>query len=108
VQDVPTRCRENSRENLVALLELPHVCNSTTRLAIESSRSLTRDGIWDHHWLDLQLPVVLVSIIQKAPRLLSLVYTFERMRMQRNSRLTLFHEVVIPFDYVIFRVNFAW
>jgi hypothetical protein len=81
VQDVPTRCTEKSWENLAALIELPHVCKSMTRLALITSKlHLSREGQGDdcrHSWLREQLPAVLRSIIRKAPRLRSLVCTFE-------------------------------
>jgi hypothetical protein len=95
VQDVPTQCTEESWEKFGKLIELPNICNSMTRLALSISKlrilssreSLKGNPQTDSHvtWLKEQLPVVLVSIVRKAPRLRSLVYTLNGLLIHGNE-----------------------
>jgi hypothetical protein len=96
VQDVPTQCTEESWENFGKLVELPNVCNSMTCLALSVSKlrilssheSLKGNTQTDSHvtWLEEQLLVVLVSIVRRAPRLRSLIYTLNGLWTHGNEK----------------------
>jgi hypothetical protein len=88
VQDVPTECREESLNNLAALLDLPDVCKVMTCLALNTCKMSPPKDVVDGDtlidlralWLQEKLSIALVTIIRKAPQLRSLACTYEDIR----------------------------
>jgi hypothetical protein len=88
VQDIPTDCKEESLNNLAALVGLPEVCSTMTCLALNtcmlfflgSQVGCNAEIDLRATWLQGKLHTALVSIIQKAPRLQSVVCILEGIR----------------------------
>jgi hypothetical protein len=106
VQDVPTDCKEESLKNLAALVELPEVCSTMTCLTLNACMLFLQGSHIDCNteidlratWLQEKLHTALVSIIQKAPRLHSMVCIPEGLRGFNENTLDTTNEIIAVWE----------